>query len=781
MKALRIILLFLFLFFLFINVNCQSSKFSIHSIASKSTLKSPHFLAGAAQSEITAMPGYPLGGFGPDGNISLGIWTHLYAHAIYFEDTSGQCLVIASCDLWAMPAGLCGKVAEIVSKTPECSHIGRDRIILSATHTHFSQGNFMSSRAYNELGSGSGGFDRKLMNCMAARIAETIITAYRARTNASIEVLTKKINDLTRNRSFHAFLENSEAQEILHENRDISPDKKLTPLNYDPNCTRGVNPNLQIIVIRSLEEPSKTIALICSFPMHQTALGIGSHVYCSDVYGIAELYIKKFLRDKNQKDSTVVGFFNSEEADVSPNWYTQNNLTVQTLGERLADNTISLLKSTRILKEENTNISGRLIDIPLASQRVGITDSCVTRLNKNEIFTAAYPDFGLSMIGGSRDGYSSMHGANIKEGIRLTNPTLGGQGVKVAIRRLLPLIHPAIEYTEINDYIINAAKDILLKNMHDDPDNYSDSIAANGSINSNGIPTPWVKTLRCLFEPTFPETAPIGVYEIGHITIAALPGEFTTTLGYRIRKSLLSVNPKQKYIFLIGLANEYVSYFTTPCEYEEQRYEGGATLYGAVSGLFLQQELSKIADPRYKVTYKDRTYKYDGGDESEFGIETLNNIRNGWGKSKILNSFVNRNGSPLTNELVPVFELDTIENSTFDKKLIDSNSIPLVRIEVLHNNNYILLSDSVILPISSENLQIPQSNFDGLGILSFVKPVGEGKYCWCAAWINADKFPEDNTYRFVAIYDGGRRKILSIPFTPSVMLKNESFQIIHRK
>ena len=30
----------------------------------------------------------------------------------------------------------------------------------------------------------------------------------------------------------------------------------------------------------------------------------------------------------------------------------------------------------------------------------------------------------------------------------------------------------------------------------------------------------------------------------------------------------------------VGYANEYLSYFTTPAEYEQQAYEGGFTLYG---------------------------------------------------------------------------------------------------------------------------------------------------------------------------------------------------------
>ena len=44
-----------------------------------------------------------------------------------------------------------------------------------------------------------------------------------------------------------------------------------------------------------------------------------------------------------------------------------------------------------------------------------------------------------------------------------------------------------------------------------------------------------------------------------------------------------------------GYANEYVSYLTTPEEYEAQHYEGGTTVYGPASGTFVASALGDLA------------------------------------------------------------------------------------------------------------------------------------------------------------------------------------------
>jgi neutral ceramidase len=71
----------------------------------------------------------------------------------------------------------------------------------------------------------------------------------------------------------------------------------------------------------------------------------------------------------------------------------------------------------------------------------------------------------------------------------------------------------------------------------------------------------------------------------------------TEEMGRRVRKSVLdaSAGAGISTAVISGLANEYADYFTTPEEYDQQHYEGGATIYGRASSVALQEALTALA------------------------------------------------------------------------------------------------------------------------------------------------------------------------------------------
>lgn len=79
---------------------------------------------------------------------------------------------------------------------------------------------------------------------------------------------------------------------------------------------------------------------------------------------------------------------------------------------------------------------------------------------------------------------------------------------------------------------------------------------------------------------------PDQVFRIGNLWILAVPGEFSTMSGRRLRgmtRSILSAAGEwtdDSHIVIAGLANSYSHYITTYEEYQQQRYEGASTLYG---------------------------------------------------------------------------------------------------------------------------------------------------------------------------------------------------------
>ncbi len=91
-----------------------------------------------------------------------------------------------------------------------------------------------------------------------------------------------------------------------------------------------------------------------------------------------------------------------------------------------------------------------------------------------------------------------------------------------------------------------------------------------------------------------PTAIPLTVARIGARVVATVPGEMTVEMGRRLRGAV-SVLSGGAPVQLSGLANEYLSYFVTPEEYDAQHYEGGSTMYGRESSLALLDGLSTLA------------------------------------------------------------------------------------------------------------------------------------------------------------------------------------------
>ncbi|MDX6200047.1 MAG: neutral ceramidase [Actinomycetota bacterium] len=92
-----------------------------------------------------------------------------------------------------------------------------------------------------------------------------------------------------------------------------------------------------------------------------------------------------------------------------------------------------------------------------------------------------------------------------------------------------------------------------------------------------------------------PKAVPLTVARVGERIIGTIPGEMTVDMGRRVRTALAKAAPPGvSGVQLSGLANEYMSYFVTPEEYDAQHYEGGSTMYGRQASVLMQEELVKL-------------------------------------------------------------------------------------------------------------------------------------------------------------------------------------------
>jgi neutral ceramidase len=113
-----------------------------------------------------------------------------------------------------------------------------------------------------------------------------------------------------------------------------------------------------------------------------------------------------------------------------------------------------------------------------------------------------------------------------------------------------------------------------------------------------------------------PQAVPFTVLRLGDRLVATIAGEPTVGTGKLIRSGILAAvgSAGIKQVVIVGYAGDYLSYFTTPAEYEQQAYEGGFTLYGHYSSLLLQDTLVGLAKDLVANQPAPAPYPYDPND-----------------------------------------------------------------------------------------------------------------------------------------------------------------------
>lgn len=78
----------------------------------------------------------------------------------------------------------------------------------------------------------------------------------------------------------------------------------------------------------------------------------------------------------------------------------------------------------------------------------------------------------------------------------------------------------------------------------------------------------------------FPTRAPLALVRLGEVLLSFVPAELTVTAGHQLDEVVAHTGPASARALVVGLANGYFQYVTTPSEFDLQAYEGASTLYG---------------------------------------------------------------------------------------------------------------------------------------------------------------------------------------------------------
>uniref|UniRef100_H2ZAL0 Neutral ceramidase n=1 Tax=Ciona savignyi TaxID=51511 RepID=H2ZAL0_CIOSA len=202
-------------------------------------------------------------------------------------------------------------------------------------------------------------------------------------------------------------------------------------------------------------------------------------------------------------------------------------------------------------------------EVSWVHQYVDMTNQSV-QLDDGTNTTTCKPGMGYSFAAGTTDGAGAFNFVqSMTEGTPLWNAVRDDIIVKVVCS-----VPPPKEY-----YDCHHPKPVLL------PTGYMDR------------PYAWHPTI-----------VDVQMLRLGQLIIIAVPGEFTTMAGRRIKESVQNeakahgIHNAKVGVVLAGLSNVYTHYITTPEEYTAQRYEGASTIYGPHTFQAYQQKYTSLVE-----------------------------------------------------------------------------------------------------------------------------------------------------------------------------------------
>ncbi|XP_051679868.2 neutral ceramidase isoform X2 [Oryctolagus cuniculus] len=478
-------------------------------------------------------------GYAKSGQNARGILTRLYSRAFIVAEPNGSNRVVfVSIDIGMVSQRLRLEVLDRL-QSKYGSLYRRDNVILSGTHTHSGPAGYFQ---YTVFVIASEGFSNRTFEYMVNGIMKSIEIAHTNMKPGKIFINKGIVDGAQINRSPYSYLQNPQSERA----------------RYSSNTDK------EMVVLKMVDLNGDDLGLISWFAIHPVSMNNSNHLVNGDNMGYAS-YL--FEQEKNRGDLPgqgpfVAAFASSNLGDVSSNIVGPHcintgescdnansscpiggpNMCIATgPGQDMFDSTQIIGQIIYQRAKDLYTSASQEVKGPVASahQWVNMTDVTVW-LNSTHAVKTCKPALGYSFAAGTIDG---VGGLNFTQGMKEGDPFWD------TIRDQL-LGKPSEEIKECQK-----PKPILLH---------------TGELSK---PHPW-----------HPDIIDVQIITIGSLAITAIPGEFTTMSGRRLREAVqaefASYGMKNMTIVISGLCNVYTHYITTYEEYQAQRYEAASTIYG---------------------------------------------------------------------------------------------------------------------------------------------------------------------------------------------------------
>jgi len=518
--------------------------------------------AGREEIRMDGATGVVMMGWGDPRHRVSGVKWPLQSRAVALvDDASAKRLILVCLDACAITEALRREVAR---RLREKHGIADDEFILSATHTHSAPGGYSTYVFYELTGDG---FHPGILDAYATGVAASVDRAMAALRPGQARFASGRFPldvPVAFNRSIRAYNRNPEVEKVARGERHRAVDREMTLLRFD-----GLD--------------GRPIAAWNWFPVHATSIHRDRREIHPDHKGLAAGFLEAELSKRGASDFVAV-FAQGAAGDVSPNFRYHPGLREKRGLHR--DDEESCRANARFQSDH------ALLLFDQAASARPLRDALGGRLEFHDFSGMKVdPDFvdGRSGVttGASEIGLPQLYGT--AEGRGTSLPFLYFVWGMVWVSRLYRSIadrwqgraarwpwsiHPA-QGKKVT--VIESGRSRLLGTSRVDaaplPDFLDPTVATMKR---------WARAGILIERPFTPQDLPIQLVRLGDLAIAAVPGEFTTVAGRRLREVLEKELAPQgiSRVLIQGYANAYASYVVTPEEYDVQGYEGGCTHFG---------------------------------------------------------------------------------------------------------------------------------------------------------------------------------------------------------
>ncbi|KAM9325028.1 neutral ceramidase [Gastrophryne carolinensis] len=498
------------------------------------------YFIGVGRADCTGLlADVPLMGYASNDQKAGGLHTRQYSRAfIVVQPDNSKRVVFVSADIGMMSQRVRLEVMEKL-KAKYGDIYRQDNVVLSGTHTHSGPAGFFQ---YTTFMVTSMGFHREATNAIVNGIVKSIDIAHNSLKRGRVFVNRGAVENSHINRSPSSYLRNPESERARY----------------------NANTDKDMVIMKMVDMNGQDIGLVSWFAVHAVSMPNTNHLISSDNLGYAS-YL--FELEKNNgtlpgEGSFVAAFASSNLGDVTPNTRgphcTNTGLSCENPTSTCPEGGVTTcvatgpganpFESTQIIGEQiflrAKNLSTEAFvelneTVSFAHQWVDMSNVNV-QLNSTHNASTCKPALGYSFAAGTIDGPGI---------INFTHGMTEGDPIWDAIRDAL-LGVPSNETKECHQ-----PKPILLN---------------TGEMSK---PLPWHPTI-----------IDVQILTVGNLAIVAVPGEFTTMSGRRLREAVKQeldpFDSKNTNVVIAGLSNVYTHYVATFEEYQAQRYEAASTIFG---------------------------------------------------------------------------------------------------------------------------------------------------------------------------------------------------------